>query len=298
MTQAHDSLPAAIEAARLPSAGRELFVAVDIDGTLVHHNLSVSGRVVSAIRAHLEAGTNLILCTGRGVSGAQIAMQHLGIDTGYTVCSNGAVILAVGDTASALPTTELPAAVREETPDVRLISAHTFNPEKEIEVLAKALPHALLAVESLTDTRRLTAPFPEGELTGKSVVVPLSELSHPCASRLTVRAPEMTADELLDTVNKLGLNGVEYAIGWSAWMDVSPNEVTKATGLQDVLNLLHLPHRNTVAVGDSGNDCQMLQWAHLGVAMGNAPDYVAQCADTVTESVYEDGAALVLEALL
>ena len=46
-----------------------------------------------------------------------------------------------------------------------------------------------------------------------------------------------------------------------------------------------------MALGDSGNDIAMLRRAGLGVAMGNAPDFVKEAADIVTECYDEDGAA-------
>ena len=286
----------------LPSAGSELFIALDIDGTLLQHDTSVSSRVKAALAAHIEAGTNLVICTGRGISGAQVAMQEVGISSGYAVCANGAIILAVGDTPKSfsgkMPISKIPATVSFAEPPVHLLKAHTFNPRNEIALVANALPDALIAVESVTDARRVNRPFPPGELTGDFEVLPVTELAHPNCTRLTVRTPELTATELLKVIENLGLHAVEYAIGWSAWLDISPKGISKATGMQDVCNYLRLPQKNTVAIGDSGNDCEMLSWARLGVAMGNAPKYVKDHADALTEDVEHDGAALVLEALL
>jgi hydroxymethylpyrimidine pyrophosphatase-like HAD family hydrolase len=56
-----------------------------------------------------------------------------------------------------------------------------------------------------------------------------------------------------------------------------------------------VPAEATLAVGDGGNDIEMLRWAGLGVAMGHAPDEVKAAADEVTGSVHEDGLAQVLE---
>ncbi|MDY5585263.1 MAG: HAD-IIB family hydrolase [Arcanobacterium sp.] len=286
---------------QLPKAGPELFIAVDLDGTMTHHDMSVSPRVITAVQEHLAAGTNLVICTGRGIVGAQVAMEQLGIESGYAVCSNGAIVLAVGDTRKAHSETtlrEISPTARQENPPVFLLQAHTFNPSSDIEILSRELPAAIMAVESIDDMRRITAEFPPGELSGESIIVPLAKLSHPEATRLTVRVPELSAQELLTKIAELGLHGVEYAVGWSAWMDVSPKGITKATGLADVLKTLKISQENTVAIGDSGNDREMLRWAKLGVAMGNAPEYVAQWANIQTADVQHDGAALVLEALL
>lgn len=317
--QIQEALSATIRERNIPKAGPELFVAVDIDGTMAHHDMSVSPRVIAAAQAHLAAGTNLVVCTGRGIVGAQVAMEQLEINSGYAVCSNGAIVLAVGETGKAYyaaqnlsstqhsdstaqpsinTTHEISPAARQENPPVFLLQAHTFDPSSDIEIISREIPGSIMAVESIDDVRHITAEFPLGELSGESVIVPLEELSHPQATRLTIRVPDLSAQELLEKVKELGLHGVEYAVGWSAWMDVSPKGITKATGLADILETLGLPQNNTVAIGDSGNDREMLRWAALGVAMGNAPEYVAQWADIRTADVKEDGAALVLEALL
>lgn len=286
----------------LPSAGPELFIALDIDGTLLAHDTSVSPRVIDALQAHLAAGTQIVICTGRGVSGAQVAMQDLGISSGYAVCANGAIIITVGagaNSPSALhQTTPLSSAVSLPEPPVQLLTSHTFDPSNEIKIVSAALPNALIAVESVTDPRRVNHEFPPGELTGEFVVLPVNQLAHPECTRLTIRTPELSAMELLARIEKLGLHAVEYAIGWSAWLDISPKGISKASGLDDVLEYLDLPRENTVTIGDSGNDCEMLEWARLGVAMGNAPEYVRAHANALTADVSHDGAALVLEALL
>ena len=61
---------------------------------------------------------------------------------------------------------------------------------------------------------------------------------------------------------------------------------------------LEIDSAHTVAVGDGFNDTEMLTWAGVGVAMGQAPQGVKDVADTVTDSIYEDGTVLVLEQLL
>lgn len=50
-----------------------------------------------------------------------------------------------------------------------------------------------------------------------------------------------------------------------------------------------------MALGDSGNDESMLKKAGLGIAMGNAPDFIKAVADAVTESNANDGAAKAIE---
>ncbi|HSU73537.1 MAG TPA: HAD hydrolase family protein, partial [Terrabacter sp.] len=94
-----------------------------------------------------------------------------------------------------------------------------------------------------------------------------------------------------------GLHGVSYAVGWSAWLDINPEGVSKASALELVRRQLRVEPIHTIACGDQRNDLEMLHWAAWGVAMGNAPDEVKAIADEVTCHVDEDGLAPVLEAV-
>ncbi|MDP9806285.1 hydroxymethylpyrimidine pyrophosphatase-like HAD family hydrolase [Trueperella bonasi] len=278
------------------SAGPDLLVGLDVDGTILHHDTTLSARVREAVQAHIAGGTHIVIATGRGVQATQIALEALGIDSGIAVVSNGAMILSIGESDDGLETTEFNGGVASANVPVRLLRAHTFHPREEIELIAKGLPEAVIAVESLSGPTRISGPFPEGEMLTETVLVPVDELVVPDTTRVTIRAPHMSALEMLEAIQDLGLQGVEYAVGWSAWMDLAPTGINKAVGLQEVADILGT--RASITVGDSGNDCEMLAWADVGVAMGNARPYVASFADTMAPHVDDDGLAVVLEELL
>lgn len=300
------SLIDSLASSGLPSAGPDLFIALDIDGTVLHYDTSLSERVGRAVAAHVEAGTRITLATGRGIYGTQVALEQLQIASGLAVCSNGAITLGLGGIeVPGEPWSDRAYQLRSESERTvniglpfRILDYHTFDPRKEIDLLHRAIPNALLAVEELDGPRRVTKEFPPGELTGPNVVLPASELGVAEATRLTVRAPEMSSEELLRVVESLGLNGVEYAVGWSAWLDVSPNGVSKASALDHIRAAYGIDRTATLAVGDGGNDIEMLKWAKLGVAMGGSAANVQAAADATTANVQDDGLADVLEFFL
>ena len=53
-------------------------------------------------------------------------------------------------------------------------------------------------------------------------------------SRVIVRDPGATAEDFVELAAKLGLHGTDYVVGWTAWMDLSPVGVSKASGLERV----------------------------------------------------------------
>lgn len=272
----------------LPPAGPDLLVALDLDGTTIGHDTSLSPRVKEAIHAHLELGTHVVLATGRGVDGMMLVAEQLELPDGISVCANGALTFARDSKANE----------PELTPGTRLLDYVTFNPATEIEIVNANIPEAILAVEPAWGPRRVSAHFPAGELTGESVVTPVDKLAGNDATRLTVRAPYLSAEELQHRIDEIGLNGVEYAIGWTAWLDISPEGVTKATALEKLRRQYSLPISSILAVGDGDNDIEMLEWAGTGVSMGDANGKVHDAADAKTASVEDDGLAIVLENLL
>ena len=106
------------------------------------------------------------------------------------------------------------------------------------------------------------------------------------------------SEEFSELVERIGLHGVSYAVGWSAWLDLAPEGVSKASALEQVRRRLCVEPHRTVAVGDQRNDIEMLRWAARGYAMGQAPPEVVEVADRVTGTVDEDGLAEALDEVL
>jgi Cof subfamily protein (haloacid dehalogenase superfamily) len=82
------------------------------------------------------------------------------------------------------------------------------------------------------------------------------------------------------------------------FLEFASPEVTKASGLQFVVEQLGLDAERAVAFGDGENDVELLEWARFGVAVANAHPRVLAAADWVCPSAEEEGVAQVIEALL
>ncbi len=74
-----------------------------------------------------------------------------------------------------------------------------------------------------------------------------------------------------------------------AFTDIVANGNSKAKGMEAICNHFGIHQDETIAFGDGGNDIEMLQWAGIGVAMGNAAPDVQEIADMVTTSVDDEG---------
>lgn len=93
------------------------------------------------------------------------------------------------------------------------------------------------------------------------------------------------------------LKGIAVSAVWASptSMEITHPEATKGKGVEALCRLLDIPMASVMALGDSGNDETMLRQAGLGVAMGNAPEFIKNCADAVTETNIKDGAAIAIE---
>lgn len=93
------------------------------------------------------------------------------------------------------------------------------------------------------------------------------------------------------------LREVAVSAVWSSGssMEITHPDANKGNGLAALCRLLDIPMEQTMALGDSGNDESMLRTAGLGIAMGNAPDFIKAAADAVTETNLSDGAAIAIE---
>ena len=270
----------------LPPLDCSTLLALDIDGTILDINGEVPPRTRAAVVAAAQAGVQVVLATGRGIEAALPVADFLGLTRGWMVCANGALTVRLDPKLKG--TASLPGGYE-------ITNSVTFDPTTAIGRMHQVLPEAIFAVEMPGRGFLTSADFPPGELIENTTTVSLEQLSSQPVSRVIVRAPGMALADFEVAVRSAGLHAVEYAIGWTAWLDVNAAGVSKASALDALVSGLGVKH--TVAMGDGANDLEMLRWADLSVAMGSAPARVKNATSVVTEPVWHEGAAIVLAAL-
>jgi Cof subfamily protein (haloacid dehalogenase superfamily) len=262
---------------------RPKLVALDIDGTLYANVPStgaveeeVSPAVHAAVRRATDAGVPVVLATGRSTFGITGVLQQLGLPRNpgtqvLTVASNGSVVFRY--------------------PPVEVLHTVTFDASKIVRMILEEIPHAMVAVEEIGVGYRVNRHFPDGEITGEMTLQSVEELVAEPVTRVIIRDPHSSEEEFVALAEKVGLHGTNYFIGWTAWLDLAPEGVSKASALADVARRLGVEQQDVLAIGDGRNDVEMLRWAGRGVAMGQAPLEVQEAADDVTRTVHEDGVA-------
>ncbi|MBA3022146.1 HAD family hydrolase [Propionicimonas sp.] len=250
-------------------------VALDIDGTIVDHEGVLPNEMRRTIRRIAMAGVPVVLTTGRSWHATRPVFEELELPPGPAISSNGAVIA--------------------QFPPFELLSTVTFDPSDVVAKVLREHPTAALAAEVVGTGYRVTQPFPDGELFGDIEVVSPEELAGSDVTRIVVRDPNSSDAEFITLANKLGLKGVSYFVGWSAWLDIAPAGVSKATGLAEVVGGLGFTAADVLAIGDGRNDIEMLAWAGRGVAVGDACADVQAVADHVTGTFADGGTIEELE---
>jgi hydroxymethylpyrimidine pyrophosphatase-like HAD family hydrolase len=248
---------------------RPRLVALDIDGTVVDHDGALPEAVRKAVGRVLDADVPVVLATGRSWHGTRPVFDELGLPPGHSVASNGAVVVSY--------------------PPQEIRKAVTFDPREVIKKVVQFAPGTLIAVEEIGRGYRLNGHFPGGDLTGEMIIESIEQLSARPVTRIILRDPDRSDEDFTSLARHLGLQGVTYFVGWSAWLDIAPLGVNKASGLQDVADDLGVDPTDVLAFGDGRNDIEMLRWAGRGVAIGDAPEDVQQAADVVTDTFADGG---------
>jgi HAD superfamily hydrolase (TIGR01484 family) len=262
----------------LDPEGRWL-LALDIDGTIVHEDGTLTEPVRLAVARVAALGHEVMIATGRSVATTLPILEQLGISPEYVVCSNGAITLR-----------------RDAQHDggYRREFVETFDPGPVLTKIREHLVGASYAVENEEGVFRYHGEFPKTVLGPRDIAVEFEGLFDVEATRVVVISPGHDMEDFLKLVERMGLHRVSYAIGWTAWLDIAPDGVNKATGMERVRLALGVHPSRIFAIGDGRNDIEMLQWASRhgrGVAMGQAPDDVLAVANEITVGVHEDGLA-------
>jgi HAD superfamily hydrolase (TIGR01484 family) len=267
-----------------PDGWQPRLIALDIDGTLLSWiegqgttYEEVPDAVRDAVRRAHDAGADIVLASGRSPHGMVLIADLLdlpGVDDDplWVVASNGAVVFRY--------------------PPLEVVHEETFDARPAVEAILREHPTVLVAVEERGIGYRVNRPFPAGELSGDMVITEVADLVADKVSRVIIRDPDSTAEDFLELARRLGLHGTDYVVGWTAWLDLAPVGVSKASGLAHVADQLGVDAADVLAIGDGRNDIEMLRWAGRGVAMGQAVEEVREAADDVAGTVYEGGAAV------
>jgi 5-amino-6-(5-phospho-D-ribitylamino)uracil phosphatase len=233
-------------------------IALDMDGTLLNEEKSISSENRDAIHAALNAGVAVMFSTGRGIQSAMPYAIELGLQTPM-VTVNGSEVW------------KSPNELYRRT----LLSPDLVRSMHEIAVQYDTWWWAYSVV---------------GIFNKEKWVTDIESIQWLKFGYYTEDVGALT--QIRSTLEGWGL--LEITNSHPNNIELNPLGISKASGVRDVCGMLGFDMSQVIAMGDSENDITMIREAGLGVAMGNAQDLVKGIADVVTVSNDEHGVAKII----
>ena len=264
-------------------------IAMDLDGTALQADrCSFSPRLNAALDAAFAQGVAVVPVTGRQYDLLPPAVLGHPKWSGLCVLCNGGQIREL-ETGELLYGLYIPKTALLQLQDLaaRLDIPLEFSRNGHLH-LTKESYKAQLPHENLN--------FHVHTILAKSGVI-VDSLLPLCEEGIIEKAQLPHIPGHLHREVEEALKTIDVSAVWSSGssMEITHSRATKGNAIEQLSRLLDIPVENILALGDSGNDETMLRRAGLGVAMGNAPDFVKAAADAVTDTNANDGAAAAIE---
>ncbi|MEN9355327.1 MAG: hypothetical protein RL318_2652 [Fibrobacterota bacterium] len=248
-------------------------IAVDLDGTLLRSDKSISPRTLLALDACKRAGILLAIASARGAASISLIVPDL-LKDALWVTHNGALAVQKGTVLHSEP-----------------IQAQALH--ATVEFACNCHPPALLFAE--LDGRPCCSQDVEAMWGVGFHTTDFRTIGDHAVAKVLVQWPASIALSALK--DKLP-EGVEMILDRDGYVHVQRQGVSKHRALELCLTDLGISWSRVCAFGDDITDSGMLSAAGTGVAMGNALDSVKAQANHVTATNDEDGVAMFLEAML
>ena len=261
-------------------------VLCDFDGTLLKSDDTISARTVQAIRAFTDCGGTFAVSTGRSFASIRQRLRDLGIRGDVPVlCCQGAVMRTAesGRTLYEIP--------------LRTCDAVAFLQKAEsLDQMCQFYTADEVYAPSLNDRNReyfrinRIQPVSVGKASAYAEKCGEAILKLLCVIDPADRARMLAAFA--------GQSGVKVFTSHPFLIEAVSEHAGKGNGLMRACDYFGIPRERSVAIGDEGNDVEMIAVAGLGIAMGNAVAEAKAAARYVTDTCDNDGVAKVLEKII
>ena len=258
-------------------------VFIDMDGTLLRTNHTVSDNSKKVIQHLLSIGVVVVPISARPLHGILPIIKEVLPDSMPVVSLNGGYIFhnkeIIYETNIALPEViSIYNALQPYNVSVMYYS--------RMEWFAVADSTLIKKEQKITDVKIKIQPFAQ--------MVKRWEADYSGPNKILIAGNKLLIREIENKL--LRLHGLELNIFKSqpAYLEVMNQQASKAKAIEILLNKYGIDQSEIIAIGDNFNDQGMIEFAGTGIAMGNAPDEIKLVADYVTDTNNNDGVAKAL----
>lgn len=267
-------------------------IALDLDGTLLRSNETISARNREALSRAINRGVHVVIASGRPHCALPSQLLSIpGIE--YAITSNGSSIFDLRnnrricgiDMRAETIDTLLPVIEEADFPCEAAIDGECYTPAAYYaNPTAFSLPARMF--HYVRSTRRPVTDIPalvrenRSRIEGLFFIIPDQEQKARVYEQIR-RAPS------------LYITSSTYY-----YLEMANSLVSKASAIDSLARRLGFSSQQVISFGDSTNDLEMIQSCGTGVAMGNASDDLKAAADLIAPSNNEDGVACVIEKLI
>lgn len=281
-------------------------IALDVDGTLISSGYTVSRRTRQALKKAMGMGMIVTLATGRFWGSAVRIARSIPVNA--PVVSNDGALIKDVYSGKELFFRPLPLEVAK-----HVLKRAERYPNFEVQIFLKEKKIFSGTAYWKMQLRRYFRSARKFSFRGfynymkDFVLLPVENagsleraavLLKEAPTKIVVSGDSEEVREFSEELAKDLGDRIYITSAIKNSIDILEGSVSKAKGLEVLAGLLGIKREEIIAVGDNLNDIEMLKFAGLGVAMGNAPEAVKQRADFVTAKNDEDGVAFLVESVL
>jgi 5-amino-6-(5-phospho-D-ribitylamino)uracil phosphatase len=267
---------------------KQHLIALDLDGTLLSDSKQISSRNKQILQKAMNEGHIVVIATGRPHRASIQYYHELGLKTPM-VNFNGALIHHPEDKKWDM--LHNPMSKRTALSIVQTCyDLDVYNVLAEVKDNVYLDKYSQEIIDIFYQTTDDT-PFVIGSLKSKLNDDPTSLLIHP---------KEEHIHTLRDHLDEFHAEVIEHRKWGAPWniIEIVKKGINKAVGLRKIAHYYQIPEDRIIAFGDEDNDLEMIDYAGVGVAMGNAIDPLKNIAKHVTVTNEEHGIGVFLEEYL
>ena len=254
-------------------------IAADLDGTLRAEQQPFTPRIRAAVRHAQERGVRVVMATGRMFRTAAPFARDLGLSS-PVICDHGATIR---DCQSGEVLLQQPVPLDLARQVIGWAPA-------DVTVLA-CLNEEFYAPRASEDATRFVGSYHDHF----HVVPDLAQSLGGEPQKIVFVNAEPVTTRLLAELTRAFGDHLQVVQSFPRYVELTHREVSKGHVVAWLARRWGIGREQVIAIGDQGNDISMIEWAGLGVAMGNAVASVKAIADYIAPNAAEDGAAAVIE---